>query len=334
PKPRSRALRRFYCRQLRGVPWQIYPGEVRLLTGILRNHKADLLHIYFGHIAMHLVPLMRASPLPVVVPFHGADAGVDMDKPAYAARLREVFAASTLVLARSQSLCDALSELGCPADKIRLNRTGIPLENFPLIVREVPPEGGQWRLLQACRLIEKKGLPTTLRAFGAVLSRYPEAELVIAGEGPLLPRLRSLAAEQGLSSRVRFEGFADQPKLVELMGQAHLFLHPSRTGEDGNREGVPNAMLEAMATGLPVLATRHGGIPEALEQGVSGLMVEEDDWEGLAAGALQLMEAPDEYRAMAAAARIAIENNFSGEAQIAALESCYREAVELGAVRV
>ena len=235
------------------------------------NNEAQLLHIYFGHIAVHLLPLMRHWPKPTVVSFHGADVLVDLDKPRYRAATREMLAAARLVLVRSQSLARAVEELGCAADKIRLHRTGIPLAEIPFRER-IWPNDGTWKFLQAGRLIEKKGFQTSLRAFAAFSQENAGAVFTIAGEGPMQGELQDLARELGVKDRVRFVGFLSQARLREQFYESHIFLHPSELGADGNQEGVPNAMLEAMASGLPVFATNHGGIPEAIEHGASFLL--------------------------------------------------------------
>jgi colanic acid/amylovoran biosynthesis glycosyltransferase len=195
--------------------------------------------------------------------------------------------------------------------------------------RSPPAEREPWRFFQGCRLIEKKGVPTTLRAFVAIAERYPEARLRIGGDGPLRGALEAEAAELGIGDRVEFLGFLRQRKLRNQFQEAHFFMHPSQTGADGDREGVPNAMLEAMATGLPVLATRHGGIVEAVEDGVSGILAEEKDWRSLAEGALRLMADSEAYRRMSSAAREAVEKNFESSASIATLEGYYEEAMEI-----
>ena len=110
----------------------------------------------------------------------------------------------------------------------------------------------------------------------------------------MLEQLRALASELGVGGRVRFTGFLSQAELRKLYEGSHLFLHPSELGADGNQEGVPNSMLEAMATGLPVLATRHGGIPEAVETG--GILVAEGDDEALAGAMRELASNPAALR--------------------------------------
>jgi colanic acid/amylovoran biosynthesis glycosyltransferase len=197
PKPATHFLRRIWFRQIRDVPWNVSPRETTTLIRVLETKRADLLHIYFGHIAVHLLPLIEQWPKPSIVSFHGADVMVDLEKPAYRAATLWMFAAVRLVLARSESLRQALVSLGCPEEKLRLQRTVIPLSAIAFRPRTFP-QNGQWHLLQAGRLIEKKGFRTSLRAFAGFARRYPAANFTIAGEGALLPELKNLAQELGL----------------------------------------------------------------------------------------------------------------------------------------
>src|SRR5205823_3145987 len=228
PKPQTHVLRRFWFRQLRDKPWQISDVELSALLSVLTETRACLLHIFFGHIAVHLLPLIRAWKHPSIVSFHGADVMVDMNKPAYREATLQMLDAVTLVLVRSESLRRAVVDLGCDPEKIEIQRTGIPLEEFPFRERSFPQDGA-WRLVQAGRLIEKKGLPITLRAFAVFVDRYPNAILTIAGEGPLLGDLQQLAHELNIEGRVSFTGFISQEQLRETYYRSHIFLHRSQT---------------------------------------------------------------------------------------------------------
>src|SRR5947208_8920681 len=235
PKPATHFLRRFWFRQLRDMPWQISDTELRALVNLLTGIDARLLHIYFGQIAVHLLPLIRAWKNPSIVSFHGADVMVDMNKPTYREATRQMLEAMKLVLVRSQSLRRAVADLGCDPEKIEIQRTGIPLEEFPFRERSWP-KSGEWRLVQAGRLIEKKGLPVTLRAFAVFLGKYPNATLTIAGEGPMRDELQMLARELNVDARVSFTGFISQQQLRDIYYRSHISLHPSQTGRDGNQE--------------------------------------------------------------------------------------------------
>jgi glycosyltransferase involved in cell wall biosynthesis len=322
PKAPTHFLRRFWFRQLRDQPWQISDSELSTLLTVLNETRARLLHIYFGHIAVHLLPLIRAWKHPSIVSFHGADVMVDMNKPAYREATLEMLDAVRLVLVRSESLRRALVDLGCDPEKIEIQRTGIPLEEFPFRERAIPKDGG-WRFVQAGRLIEKKGLPVTIRAFEVFVRQYPNATLTISGEGPLLRELEMLARELKIGHRVSFTGFLSQEQLREIYYHSHIFLHPSQTGRDGNQEGIPNSMLEAMATGLPVFATEHGGIPEAIENGVSGVLVPERDEFALVETLLGTVRDPNLLCSIGNAGADAVRKDFDLQQQAHRLEDIY-----------
>jgi glycosyltransferase involved in cell wall biosynthesis len=327
PKPITSGLRRLWVRQIRKRPVMIYRSEARRIAQAIQRVNGQVLHVYFGNIAVLLLPLLREAPVPIIVSFHGADAGVEAERPAYVAAIREVLGLARLVLARSEALAERIVTMGCPREKIRIHRTGIPLERFPFQARTAPADGA-WRFFQACRLIPKKGLHTTLRAFARFAEKFPLASFTVAGEGPLLDELTALAAELGIAEKVRFTGFLTHKELLEQLVAAHVFLHPSETGPDGNQEGVPNSMLEAMSTGLPVVATWHGGIPEAVDDGVSGFLVNERDPEALAEALFKLADNPARYAKMCPAAAQSVAERFEQSRQIEVLDICYDEAAK------
>jgi len=306
----------------------VYRGEYQTLDSLLRRHGADLMHIYFGHTGVHLLPFIEQWHKPCVVSFHGADVAHKPEIKDYPGKLRRLFNAVPLVFARSQSLAARLMQLGCPSEKLRINRTGIPLTEFPFAHRE-PPQDGKWKVVQACRLIPKKGVATSLRAFAIFKKDYPSAEFFIAGKGPLQSELEMLAGGLGIARDVHFLGFLSQPKLHELYANAHLFLHPSEISPNQDQEGVPNSALEAMATGLPVVATRHGGIPEAVDHGRTGFLVAEEDHAALANAMQLIASSPVLLQEMGTRAHVTVKERFEQETQIDHLESFYEEAITM-----
>ena len=329
PKGLWRWLRRIVYRQLLSRPLFLSSDEAQRLRNKLDAHHCALLHIFFGNTAVQLLPVLaeQTRRWPTIVSFHGADVLVELDKPLYRRAFLDMIGRVDLVLARSKSLIAALVNAGCPPEKIRLNRTGIPLGKFPFQAR-VWPTDGRWHLFQACRLIEKKGLPTTLRAFAHFVQTYPAAVLTVAGEGPLRDELRRLCSELGIADKVGFTGFLDQNELRRKLYESHLFLHPSEQGTDGNQEGIPNSLLEAMATGAPVFATTHGGIPEAIDHGVSGWLVAEGDHAALGQALVELAANPARLSEIAGAASKAVSENFALNTQARKLEDYYQEAME------
>jgi colanic acid/amylovoran biosynthesis glycosyltransferase len=330
PKRRTNLLVHGWLKFVERRPPIVYRGEYQTLDSLLKRHGADLMHIYFGHTGVHLLPFIEQWDKPCVVSFHGADVADKPEIKDYHGKLARLFNAVPLVLARSQSLADRLIQFGCPPEKLRINRTGVPLDEFPFVDRE-PPSDGQWKIVQACRLIPKKGVATSLRAFAIFKKDHPKAEFFLAGKGPLQPELEMLAAGLGIFKDVRFEGFLSQAELVKLYASSHLLLHPSETLPNQDQEGVPNSVLEAMATGLPVVATRHGGIPEAVEHGRNGFLANEEDHTGLANAMEQITRSPGLLRDMGLRARDMVAERFAQKAQINQLESFYEEAIRTNA---
>jgi colanic acid/amylovoran biosynthesis glycosyltransferase len=328
PKRRTNLLLHGWLKFVKRHPPIVYRGEYKTLDSLLERHGADLMHIYFGHTGVHLLPFIQQWNKPCVVSFHGADVAHKEDIKDYPAKLRHLFDCVPLVFARSQSLADRLVQLGCATGKLRINRTGVPLNDFAFVDRQ-PPSEDRWRIVQACRLIAKKGVATSLRAFAIFKKDNPEAEFIVAGKGPLQPELEMLAAGLGIFKDVHFVGFLSQPELMELYASSHLFLHPSETSPNQDQEGVPNSVLEAMATGLPVVATWHGGIPEAVQHGRTGFLVTEEDHVALANAMQKIIHSPGVRAKMALRARAAVVDGFEQETQIKQLESFYEEAITM-----
>jgi colanic acid/amylovoran biosynthesis glycosyltransferase len=326
-KSRISLVRRTFLKYVSRSPSIVYRGEFEAGREVLLRRDPDLMHIYFGNTGVHLLPLIERWDRPCVVSFNGMDVQRRESERGYEMRLRRLLRLVPVILVRSRSIAERLIELECDPLKIRLNRTGIPLDDFPYAPRRVPVTGA-WKIVQACRLVVKKGLPTALRAFALFLRKFPNTRFVIAGEGPQLRELQELVCELRIEQAVSFAGFLNQSELRRLFEQSHLFVHPSEMAVDSNQEGVPNSMLEAMATGLPVVATMHGGIPEAVTDGVSGLLVPERDHERLANSLIALVENPIRWQEMGRAASRMVTAEFAQSRQIEILESVYFEAIQ------
>lgn len=325
-KPLTHQLRRFWARSILGVPVMAYHHETTRILNEVKKMDARLLHIYFGHMGIYLLPLLRRRKIPTIVSFHGADATVDAGS--LKKRYVETFELADLIIARSESLLAALADLGCPPEKLRLHRTGVSLTMGVPIVRTTPVDG-DFRFVQASRLIEKKGIDVAIKAFAHFAREFPHSEFIIAGDGPLKKRLESLARELGVQHQVHFAGFLPQKTLHELYERSHVFVHPSQTGLNGDQEGVPNAMLEAMVTGMPVIATRHGGIPEAVEHGRSGLLVAEKNVAELTEAFLAVGRDGSLLQELSLAASERVRTHFDRQKQARLLEDYYDEAIRL-----
>lgn len=333
PRPRGNFILRFWFKYVvkqwpppYPINRQVRPHYAYDLVKRLKDDNPDLVHVYYGHKAVHYLDMLQAWGGPWVVSFHGVDVSKFLERKGYAEKLKTVFAEAKIVMARSESLLVKLEHLGCPREKLRINRTPIPLDQLSAIVRQSPADG-QWRFVQACRLIQKKGILTTLAALTIVKRRFPHFRYLICGDGPLREKIADAVVQLGLQDNVEVPGWLTQEQLIAEYQSAHLFLHPSEKTKADDQEGIPNSMLEAMATGLPVVATMHGGIPEAVTDGHDGLLVPEHSPEELAAAIMRLMDDAALLSSCSQNATASVRTRFGSESQIAAMEDAYFEAI-------
>ena len=218
-----------------------------------------------------------------------------------------------LFLPMSEYEKQSLIDLGCDPEKIVVHKMGVDLKKFSFRSPQMA-ENGSIRLLSVGRLVEKKGFEYAIQAVGAVSENHPDIEYKIAGDGPLQKDLQELIDRLRIDDKVKLLGALPQEKIVDLIGIAHLFLAPSAHSSDGDQEGIPVVLMEAMSRGLPVISTYHAGIPELIKDGISGLLVPERDTKVLTEKLEYLIEHPELWPGMAAAAKEHIHTHHSIDA--------------------
>jgi colanic acid/amylovoran biosynthesis glycosyltransferase len=286
------------------------PGRLSRFAGQLNGELArfDAALCHFGPNGDLMVRLARAlgSDLPVVTIFHGYDisAYIADHGPRVYDRL---FRRGHLFLAACEAMRGRLLDLGAPEERTAVQRMGVDRHRLAHAFRP-GPSGEPFEYLFVGRLVEKKGADTLLEAFAR--RGGGRARLTLIGGGPLRSRLEARAAELGIADAVRFAGSATHAEVVRAMRESHVLVQPSVTALNGDIEASPVVLQEAMALGLPVVATQHGGIPELVEDGRSGLLVPERD-AGALAGAMAALENDDALRRrLSLAARRAVVREF------------------------
>jgi colanic acid/amylovoran biosynthesis glycosyltransferase len=189
-----------------------------------------------------------------------------------------------------------------------VHHTGINLSRFPFRPRGYSI-GEQLRLVTVGRLVEKKGIEFALLAVHRLVSEGLDLRYDILGDGPLRRRLEAGIEQMGLGGRVKLRGSLGHDQVGEWLSRSHVLLAPSVTANDGDQEGIPNIVREGMAVGLPVVSTRHGGIPELIEDGASGHLVPERDAAALADRIRHLASHSETWGALTAAARTKVEED-------------------------
>ena len=300
-------------------------GALVRTLGTLRGEAPfDVVHCHYGVTGLRYGVAARLWHAPLVVSFYGYDAsryprerGDQVYEP--------VFAAAQRVTSLSAHMDDRLRALGCPPDKLR--RVPLAVDASPDDTpRAAPRTTGEVRMLTVARLVEKKGIDVALRALATVREELPAARYDVIGDGPLRAELQALAATLGIADRVRFAGPVANDAVQQAMRDADLFVLPSLTASSGDEEGTPTVLIEAAYAGLPVLATRHAGIPDIVADGESGVLVTENDQAALADGLRAMLAIRERWPAMGEAGRrLVIERGHLTADVAARLESLYLE---------
>lgn len=292
--------------------WKVF--RIYTVASFCRSGPYHILHCQFGYngpLAERLVSLGAARGAKLVTSFRGAD--LSMEVPARPGRYRKLFRNGDLFLPVTHDFRERLLALGVPAERIRVHRSGIKLSRFAFKTRQPPAPGEAARLLFVGRLTEKKGVIYVLKALALVRARGRICTLKVIGDGPLMPQLKAESDSLGLADCVAFVGARTHDEVAQAMADAHVLLAPSIRAANGDEEGIPNVLKEAMATGMPVISTWHSGIPELIEHGVSGLLAPERDAEALAKLLEELLDRKEQWPRLQDAARRKIAEEFDSE---------------------
>lgn len=290
----------------------------------LAAQRPRLIHAHFGTDGLIALPLAERLGIPLVTTLHGYDVSRRflpmllsgrLSWMRYALLRRRLFERGSLFVAVSDSVRERAIRLGYPAGRTVTLHNGVDIDHFTPAA-EAPEPG---LILHVGRLVEKKGTGLLLEALQAV----PGAQLAVIGDGPERRRLEDHARRLGLDGRVRFTGELGPDEVRRWMRRARLLAAPSITARDGDSEGLPTVVCEAAAAGLPVVASIHSGMSEAVVHGETGLLVAEGDVEALASAIAELLVDPSLRERMASGARRLAEESFSRSRQIARLEAHY-----------
>lgn len=254
------------------------------LREIIREFAPDLIHCHFANEAFKLLDNYNDKKVPIVVSVHGYDVSAMLKNNFYVRRLRGMAQRKNIsIIFTSQFMKKRLQGLGICPDNSAVLYNGIDTGYFKRESYAV--KNGGFIFLQVSSFVEKKGHLFTLYAFKKLLEEYRlsfNPKLIFSGEDDCFSGIKALVSQLGLNGNVEFTGWINPKQVKELMENANCFLQHSVTAADGDQEGISTSIMEAMAMELPVISTRHAGIPELVEDGVNGYLVEERDIENYA----------------------------------------------------
>ncbi len=293
---------------------------------LLARRAPALIHAHFGTDGVVALPLARRLGIPLVTTFHGFDATLStaalLRSPAWAnfpLHRRELARRGDLFLCVSAFIRERVLAMGFPAARTDVHYTGVDCD----AIRPRAPDAETRTILHVARLVEMKGTADLLRAMAVLPPRHADARLLVVGDGELRTSLQALAGTLGIGERVEFRGALPHAEALVLMRRAAMLVLPSVRTATGRVEGLGMVLLEAAATGVPIVGSRVGGIPEAVRDGVTGVLVPPRDHEALARRISDLLDDPALRHRMGGAARRFVAERFDLGRQTELLEAHY-----------
>ncbi len=290
-----------------------------IILNSLRKNKIDIVLAEYGTHAHFILPYIKKAGLPLVVHFHGYDASVTEVVKKHN-NYKEVFQYATKVVAVSRKMEHMLLEMGCTREKLVYNVYG-PQPEFV----EVQPKFTKKQFVGIGRFTDKKAPYYTILAFKKAIVNHPDAKLIMAGDGPLLNSCKNLIKHLGIEAQVELPGVITPVRYRELLSESIGFVQHSITAENGDMEGTPLAVLEASVAGIPVVSTKHAGIPDVIIHEETGLLCEEHDVEGMAINIIGLLDDETLAKELGQAGKKNIVTNFSMERHIQVLQNTLSE---------
>lgn len=294
-------------------------GKAALAT-FLRDQKVEVILAEFGTQALALAPLANDLGLPIFSYYRGTDASKALQSRRIQRAYRLMMPRLAGVFSVSQFLLDNLARHGITHDNAHVIPSGVDVRRFAPLAKT------RLSCLAVGRFVEKKAPLLTLRAFGDA-TRGTAATLDFIGDGPLLASAQALARDLNVADRVTFHGAQPHDFVRQILQKTQYFLQHSITARDGNTEGLPTAIQEAMACGCITISTRHAGIPEAIDEGVTGFLVNEHDATGFTSAITDALAVADPG-AMGQQARAVAQARFDNDILLARLETRITATVE------
>lgn len=302
------------------LPEGVLTSHERAIVRYLKKEKVEVVLAEFGLTGVRVYQLCRAANIPLIVHFHGFDAHMYRTVKQYGAAYKKMFEYASYIVGVSKYMCDALEQLGAPLHKIVYNPYGPNSVFF-----DCKPSPNAQILVALGRFTPKKAPFITIRAFAKVAPEFPNIRLRMGGTGELWASCKKLVEDLHLEDRVELPGIVTNDQVPPLFNDALAFVQHSVVAPDGDTEGTPVAVIEASAAGLPVISTKHAGIPDVIVNGETGILVEEHDIDGFAEAIRTILKSPEMGMQMGAKGKSHIKANFSMEKHINTLNDLIRQ---------
>ncbi|MEQ8184777.1 glycosyltransferase [Marinobacter salarius] len=286
--------------------------DTKALIRFLRQERIGAVLAEYGPTAVSVMHACSKAGIPLITQFHGYDAYRESLTRELEDDYKELFSLSSAVVGVSKDMCSRLKALGAVESRLFHNACGADISDKPSFQSDF----GGGRFLMVGRLVEKKAPFVSILAFSKLALEDPRVSLEIIGDGPQKGACLQLCKALGIEGRVIFSGAREHRYVLTAMASADCFIQHSVRAPDGDCEGTPVGVLEALGMGLPVVATRHGGITDIVEERHTGLLVDEYDAEGMFQAMKDITEHPDKARSMGENARASVLSNWTSEKSV------------------
>lgn len=294
----------------------------KIICDSLKKHNIDVVLVEYGIHAHKVLPIIKMAKLPMVVHFHGFDASVP-DAIESCNSYEEVFKYATKVIVVSTVMKQMLIDLGCPQEKIVYTPCG-PRPEFS----NIQPDFSNLQFIAVGRFVDKKAPYYTIMAFKKVVDEHPNAQLKIAGDGPLLDTCLNLVRQFKLENKVQFLGVISFEELKKEFANSMAFVQHSVRASNGDMEGTPVSIMEAGLAGLPVISTKHAGIPDVIIHNETGLLCEEHDVDSMANHMIQILDNPSTAKELGEKNKERINEHFSLNKHLSSVQNAINETVK------
>lgn len=267
-------------------------NDERLTDGIknyLKLHKIEAVLAEFGPTGALIHPICKALNIPLIVHFHGFGAHKEAVVATYLNEYRKMFKVAKAIIVVSKEMHQQLIRLGAPESKVHYLTLGVDIELFHPNINPVTDPN----FIVVGRFVSKKAPDLCIKAFAKVHEQFQQARLTMVGEGPLMEACQKLAKDLNIQNAITFTGALSPIEVAQALQQSSCFIQHSIKCTSGDAEGTPLSVMEAGASGLPVVASAHAGIPQIIEHGKSGFLFEEGDVDSMVKFMIDLVKNPE-----------------------------------------
>lgn len=286
---------------------------------IIRQEKPHLIHAHFGYDAVKLIKPAQTQNIPLLVSFYGSDVSRLPSELGWKRRYEKLAASADHFIAVTEFMKSQLVDIGFPEEKISIVRFGLDVDEFEYRENSLTPK----KIMMVGRMVEKKGFEYAIQAISNLCKMGKEPELNIYGYGPLMDSLKKRSTHLDVDDCIHFHGYQPIEAIMDAHDQHSIMIVPSTTANDGDMEGLPNTILEAMAKGTPVVASRHAAIPEAIRDKETGFLFDEKDVNGLTKILQKIMDGEFDLNTIRKNARSAVEKEYGIYRMVEEVEDIY-----------